>query len=275
MKQVFSEKFLNIDSSEIVEAINSVGYFTCEGALSSEFLSDIENDVEINRFSINKNQISGVYSENQYFLTNMLACSKAFFDYCTHEKVLNVCQEFMGDFFRLKAHRYYETYGNMRMAWHTDSKSSKGFDPITGLIFIAYVSDVNDGEFQYIQGSHEYSRNTGINDFSESLISGLQDKIVSFKMPKGSVIVYNTHGIHRAKPVYSSDFVRKSLFFQVDSNDKSEPILVNTSYISNIDDKLKMYLGFGRDGCNVPFPQTDLSTLPQSELVNLFSISRA
>lgn len=273
MSKIFSEKFLKVDSSEIVEAINLNGYYACEGALNSDFLKDIENDVEKHRFHVNKNQISGAYTGSQYFLTNILACSKAFFDYCTHQKVLNVCREFMGNFFRVKALRYYETYGNMRMAWHTDSKNSKGFEPITGLIFIAYISDVNDGEFQYIQGSHEYSRHTGINDFGEGFISNLPGSAVSFKMPKGSIIVYNTHGIHRAKPVFDSNFVRKSLFFQVDNNDKSEPILVNTSYFDQVDDTLKMYLGFGRDCSNIPFPETDVSTIPDDEMRNILTRS--
>lgn len=266
--QIFSEKFLNIDQSEIIFQINSNGYFAFEEALTPEFIENIEKDVKKSRFHINKNQISGAYTDSQYFLTNMLACSKVFFDYCTHQKVLSVCQKFMGDFFRLKALRYYETYGNMKMAWHTDNKNSQGFDPATGLIFIVYISNVEDGEFQYIKGSHEYSKNLGINDFNENFTSNFQDKIISFKMKKGSIIIYNTHGIHRAKPANDSNFIRKSLFFQVDNNDKSEPILINTSYLNNVDDTLKMYLGFGREANNIPFPETNISTIPEQKLRN-------
>lgn len=273
--KIFSDDFIDFDVKQIVSSIKSDGYFFFENALTQEFLESIERDVKDHRFTTNKNGISGAYTESQYFLTNMLACSKAFFDYCTHQKVVDVCQQFMGEFFRLKALRYYETYGNMRMMWHTDSKNSAGFDPASGLIFIAYISDVFDGEFQYIQGSHEYSRNSGKNDFDELLINNnSSDKIKSFKMIKGSVIIYNTHGIHRAKPTDNPNFVRKSLFFQVDGNDKSEPILVNTSYVERLDENLKMYLGFGRNGNNTPFPQTDESTIPDFELKNLIIKSK-
>jgi len=272
---VFSDSFLEVNPFDIVSAIKSDGYFCFEKAFTEEFIENIESDVKRNRFRPNKNGISGAYTESQYFLTNMLACSKSFFDYCTDQKVLDVCQSFMGNFFRLKTLRYYETYGSMRMMWHTDSKNSLGFDPITGLIFIAYISDVYDGEFQYIQGSHEYSMNAKKNDFDEFFVKeNLQDKIKSFKMPKGSVIIYNTHGIHRAKPAENSNFVRKSLFFQVDSNDRSEPILVNTSYFNKFDEIIKMYLGFGRDGSNISFPQTDESTIPDFELSNLIVNSK-
>ena len=123
--------------------------------------------------------------------------------------------------------------------------------------------------------SREQFKEAQKNDFDEFFVKeNLQDKIKSFKMPKGSVIIYNTHGIHRAKPAENSNFVRKSLFFQVDSNDRSEPILVNTSYFNKFDEIIKMYLGFGRDGSNISFPQTDESTIPDFELSNLIVNSK-
>ena len=42
------------------------------------------------------------------------------------------------------------------------------------------------------------------------------DSIISFKKPKGSLIVYNAYGVHRAKPSKDKSLIRKSLFFQVD-----------------------------------------------------------
>ncbi len=174
----------------------------------------------------------------------------------------------IGKLFRLKALRYYESYSNTRMQWHTDSKTSDRFAPIPGLIFIAYITYVFDGEFQYIRGSHKWSSSRMQNDFSEDFDS---NQVQSFKMPKGSVIIYNTHGIHRAKPSESSNFVRKSLFFQVDGNDNSEPLLINPSFMTNFDDRIKMYLGFGREASNIPFPHTDETTIPNFEIKNLIS----
>ena len=97
------------------------------------------------------------------------------------------------------------------------------------------------------------------------------DDVKSFKMPKGSIIVYNTHGIHRAKPSNSSNFVRKSLFFQVDGNDNSEPLLINPSFMTEFDERIRMYLGFGRKSSNTPFPHTDETTIPDFEVQNLIS----
>lgn len=265
---VFTENFIKLKNEDIVNSLNTDGYFAVENALTEDFISSIENDVANHRFLTNSNILSGGYTNSQYFLVNMLACSRAFFNYCTSPKVLDVCENLIGDLFRLKALRYYESYASTRMQWHTDSKTSVGFAPIPGLIFIAYITDVFDGEFQYVRGSHQWSSTKMQNDFYEDF--NLND-VKSFQMPKGSVIIYNTHGIHRAKPSNTSNFVRKSLFFQVDGNDNSEPLLINPSFMSNFDKRTKMYLGFGRVASNTPFPHTDETTIPNFELQNLIS----
>src|SRR5688572_19558435 len=67
--------------------------------------------------------------------------------------------------------------------------------------------------------------------------------VTNFKRAKGAVLIYDTYGIHRAKPVMNSTFVRKSLFFQVDSKmDSAEPILLNSAFIHSSDSKTMAYL---------------------------------
>src|SRR5207253_11372341 len=85
----------------------------------------------------------------------------------------------------------------------------------------------------------------------------------SFKMPSGSLVIYNTYGIHRAKPVKSGSFVRKSVFFQVDSEiENSEPIIVNTEFITETNNRIAMFLGFGKAARYEVFPNTNLDSLP-------------
>jgi ectoine hydroxylase-related dioxygenase (phytanoyl-CoA dioxygenase family) len=265
---IFTENFFSIKNEKIIESLSTDGYFAIEEALTEDFIDNIEKDVANHRFLTNSNILSGSYTNSQYFLVNMLACSRVFYEYCTNNKVLDICEKLIGDEFRLKALRYYESYSNTRMQWHTDSKTSAGFAPIPGLIFIAYITDVFDGEFQYVRGSHKWSSSMMQNDFLEDFNS---EQIQSFRMPKRSIIVYNTHGIHRAKPAETSSFIRKSLFFQVDGNNNSEPLLINPSFITNLDERIKMYLGFSREASNTPFPHTDETTIPNFELKNLIS----
>ena len=136
----------------------------------------------------------------------MLAVSKSFFNYCTHEKLLDICTNFLGDEYRLKALRYYENFGGQLMQWHTDNRyydENKKGDTNTktpGLIFLAYVSDVEDGEFQYIKGSHLWSAENQHNDYTREYVEkNFSKDIVGFKKPRGSIVIYNTFGIHRAQ----------------------------------------------------------------------------
>jgi len=282
-QQIFNKEFLDLDFELISDEINKNGFFSFDGALSENFINNIKNDVADSGLSLNKNNVAGVYFThgNQFFLTHMLAVSKSFFNYCTNKKVLDICTNYMGEGFRLKALRYYENFGGQVMQWHTDNRyydgsNKDGINTKTpGLIFLAYISDVNDGEFQYIKGSHKWSLENKHNDYSiEYVEKNYKNEIVGFKKPKGSIVIYNTHGVHRAKPSKDKKLVRKSLFFQVDKElEHSEPILVKTEYMNNFDERSKLYLGFGKKTGMEMYPNTSLETLPINKKV-FFEISK-
>lgn len=265
-KNIFTNVFQEIEIDNVVNEINENGYFEFENALTSEAVSKIEKEAKT-KFDINQNKISGVYYEKQYYYTNLLTISKTFYDFVTSNFILETCKRYLGNSFRLKALRYYETYGGHHMQWHTDNKTDKGFAPIPGLIFIFYVSDVENGQFQYIKGSHTWSGKKAYSNYSDDFINkNYKDKIKNFKLSKGSLIIYNTYGIHRAEPVFKNNFTRRSVFLQVDSNiENSEPIILNTKFITEMNDKISMFLGFGKPSNYEVFPKTSLKTLPLSK----------
>jgi len=275
--QIFNEEFLNLDFKLISDEIKKNGFFSFDKAVSENFINNIKNDVGACGLSLNKNYVGGVYFTHghQFFLTHMLAVSKSFFNYCTHKKILDVCTDYMGDGYRLKALRYYENLGGQAMHWHTDNRYYDGSekDGINtkkpGLIFLTYISDVDDGEFQYVRGSHKWSTENNFNDYSADYINkNYKNEIESFKKPRGSLVIYNTHGVHRAKPSANKKFVRKSLFFQVDKElGNSEPILLKTEFLNNFDDKTKLYLGFGKKAGMELYPNTNLHTMPLNKKV--------
>ncbi len=270
---MFTDKFLSVSTSVISGAMKNVGFFFMESALTEEFMEKILADVENYSFSVNRNWVGGVYANRQYYLTHMLACSESFTNLVTSEKVLAICDDILGSSYRLKALRYYETYGKHKMQWHTDNKTDRGFAHIPGLIFVAYLVDVNDGEFQYVRGSHRSSGETAYSDYTDNYIDTNHAKdIVSFKASAGAVVIYDTYGIHRAKPVTKSNFVRKSLFFQVDSKiDSAEPILLNPAFLHAIDNRTMAYLGFGLPSEYQIYPQTSINSLPIGK-VNFLSV---
>ena len=233
---LFNKEFLNIDIEFVTKQLHDKGYFAFKNAITKSAIDSIEYDATKSKLSLNKNEIGGVYAEKQYYLTNLLSVSKTFYDFVTSKFVFDVCKKHLGSEFRLKALRYYETYGGHHMQWHTDNKTDKGFAQIPGIIFIFYISDVEDGQFQYIEGSHLWSGEKAYSDYSDEFIDkNHKEKIRDFKYPSGSLIIYNTYGIHRAKPVFSKEFIRKSVFFLIDSETiNSEPIILNTKFITNL-----------------------------------------
>lgn len=262
--QIFTKDFLNHAEQNISEELEKNGYFCFENALTEEFITAIFESIEKNRFGINNNWVRGVYTESQYYFTHMLPVSKEFYSYVTHEKVMRISKRILGDQIRLKAMRYYETMGGHQMQWHSDNKTDKGFAHIPGIILICYLVDVNDGEFQYVSGSHEWSGTRAYSDYTDDEIEGkFADQIVSFKKPAGSIVIYNTYGVHRAKPIKDKNYTRKSLFFQVDSDMKSaEPIILNPSFCEDLTDEKKNYLGFDMDSNYQIFPNTKLKDHP-------------
>jgi hypothetical protein len=101
-----------------------------------------------------------------------------------------------------------------------------------------------------------------------------KEMIRDFKLPAGSLIIYNTYGIHRAKPVQEVNFTRKSVFFQVDSEiENSEPIIVNTEFITEVNDDVAMFLGFGKPSNYSVFPVTSFESLPFTKNIFLLFLS--
>lgn len=268
---LFTKEFLNLDLDNIYIELKEKGYFAFPNAINSNVISNIYQDATKHKINLNNNEITGVYTEKQYFLTNLLTISKTFYEFVTSKIVFDICKKFLGDKFRLKALRYYETYGKHHMQWHTDNKTDREFAHIPGIIFIFYLSDVEDGQFQYLEGSHLWSGEKAYNNYTDEFIKkNYSEKIKNFKFPSGSLIIYDTYGIHRAKPVFDKNFIRKSVFFQVDSEvENSEPIILNTTFITKVDSDLKMFLGFGKKSNYEVHPKTSINSLPLNKVTRI------
>lgn len=264
---LFSESFLSVPDATIVKAIKTDGVFCARAALTENFLNSICEDVARTGHGLNRNWISPVYTRDQLFLCHMFAVSRSFVRFSTHPRFFELFDQILGSSYRLKVHRYYETYGGHYMGWHTDNRSESAFAHVPGLIVLAYISDVDDGEFQFIRRSQSWSAKMGHNDYADQFVEqNCYKDILSFKGPRGTLIIYDTYGIHRAKPVKIGKFVRKSILFQIDgAAEASEPLLINPEYIDDLDDRMKGYLGFGQPSGLSLWPQTDLSTMPLSK----------
>ena len=266
---IFNDKFININREEIFSALDIEGVFFFKNAVKVNFLDTILTEIDNNKFSVNENWASGVYTEKQYYVKHLLGCSKSFYSLSSSSSIFDICDEFFKGEYRLKSFRYYETYFNHKMEWHTDNKISNKagneFKEIPGIIFIVYLNDVQDGEFQFVKKSHKLSNVKAYNVYTnEQILQEFKNDFASFKGTKGDLVIYNTYGIHRAKPVIDNkNFVRKSLFFQIDANlSSAEPSLINPSYFDKLDNKTLKYFGFGLPTESRTYPDTNIKRLP-------------
>lgn len=272
-RSLFTPEFLSVKPADVVRAIEDVGFFSFERALSAEFLGRLQQELAQHKPAVNINDAAPVWWNEQYFFPHALSCSRSYFDYVTAEPLRRISAERFGRGFRLKCHRYYETGPGHSMVWHADNVTNEGVvNDSDGLIYILYVNDVEDGEFQLVTGSYRERKSgkwsyTYTNEFIEREFG---DRVRSFRMPAGSLIIYDTYGIHRAKPIVSPTFVRKSIFFQVDKSDAfAEKLLLNPSFFQRRDEDLLDYLGFGKPHDFPANPRTTIDHMPFPQLARL------
>jgi len=264
----------DINKFEILSDLKTKGYCTIESFIAPEIIKEIENDVTKNRYSLNENIQNGIYYETQYYFMNLLSDSKKCYDFITSNLALDLSKEYLGDAYRLRAIRYYETMSGHVMKWHSDNKKERKKMNFNGLIFIIYVSDVDEGEFQFIEGSHKFSNKFDSPEVDDEFINeNYSELIKSFKLQKGSLVIYDASGIHRAKPFKNNNYVRKSLYFQVDAyEENSEKIILNTKFLNNLTPEIKKMLGFGKENNYPAYPSTNLNRLPiNSKILRIVS----
>ena len=255
---------INISKSEILNDLKTKGYCAIESFITPEVIKEIENEVTKNRYSLNENVQNGIYYETQYYFMNLLSDSKKCYDFITSNFVLDISKKYLGNIYRLRATRYYETMSGHIMKWHTDNKQERKKIKFTGLIFIIYVCDVDEGEFQFIEGSHKFSNKFDSPEINNEFVNkNYSESIKSFKLPKGSLLIYDATGIHRAKPFKNKKYVRKSLYFQIDAYDEnSEKILLNPKFLNSITPEIEQLFGFGKENSYPLYPKTNLNRLP-------------
>ena len=275
---MFSAQFDAVSAHQIAESVATNGYFVFEKALTDDYVNALLAEIDFDRVSVNTNDVGVVFSGPQRFLTHCLAVSQLAYEVTTARKVLDICNAYFQERYKLTNHRVYKNTRMSHMPWHTDNNRQTG-DRLTskhtmpGLLFIFYLTDMTQNAFQYVKGSQHWSQNHDEIYLSDRFIEQhYQDEIETFPLPKGSFIICNIHGVHRAEPFRNKNYSRSILLFQVDQVGNGyvghgEKNLVNTAYITDPTPELMDYLGFGFRTDYPAFPNTSIATmLPQDIL---------
>ncbi|NEO44052.1 MAG: phytanoyl-CoA dioxygenase family protein [Moorea sp. SIO4A3] len=271
-----------IPTPKILNNLSKKGYFFIENAVDLKVANQLLQEVNIDNLSVNKNEIGGVYSGNQKFLSNCLTRSKIAYDLITSPKVLDICSSYLPARYQLISHQFAQTRRGLNMLWHTDNNQQLDSKVLVkhqmpGLIFIIYLSEQNISPFQYIEGSHLWSSKYD----SERYISDAwvqkhyRKDIRTFEMKKGDLIIFDLHGFHRARPFQDRNHVRNIFQFQVEQINENylghgEQNLVNVGFIDNPSPDILNYLGFGIPRKYPILPKTSIVTMSMPELISLY-----
>ncbi|MDZ8055058.1 MAG: phytanoyl-CoA dioxygenase family protein [Aulosira sp. ZfuVER01] len=278
---MFNADFSKISTSQIVEDLKNKGYFVFEQALTEQYIEEMLQEVDFNQILVNTNDVGVVLAQSYKFLTHCLANSKKTYDLITSQKVLEICKNYFNDNYKLTNHRIFQVNRNSYMPWHTDNNLQKGNQlsdkhNMPGLLFLFYLSDVSKNAFQYVKNSHKWSQqyNTEIYLSDSFIEKNYQQEILSFPMKKGTIIVCDIHGVHRAEPFQDKKYIRTSLLFQVDQVgsqylEHGEKNIVNTEYLDNLNSEVMDYLGFGFKRSYPAFPNSSVATMLPKDILLL------
>jgi Phytanoyl-CoA dioxygenase (PhyH) len=278
---MYLNQFKNVSTSDIVSSIRENGFYFSENVLTELYTDQLLAEVDFDHVLINHNDVGVVRSGTQRFLTHCLAKSKKAYDLVTAQNILDICNAYFTDRYQLTNHRFCQTRGEFHMPWHTDNNLQNqgklcGKHQMPGLLFLFYLSDQNLSPFQYIEDSHRWSEQYDHEIYlSDRWVEAHhQQNILTFMMPKGSLIICDTHGIHRAAPFQDRHHIRNILLFQVDQvGDEyighGEQNLIDTEFIDHLSPEVFDYLGFGVKRNYPAFPSSSVATMPMGDLIDL------
>ena len=266
---MYSEDLKKIDPYIISNQIKKDGYFFYNEALDKDFLNKILSEANL-EYQINFNDNLPVNFFGQKFNTSILATSLSCYNLITDEKVRKVSKLVLGENFRLKAQRYYESGYKYRLGWHTDNKTvSGGMTGSNGIVFIYYLCDTFDGQLEGIEGSHKFSSLTKKNSFTDDEINkSYSNNVRSFPGKAGSLIITHTHLIHGTKIIKDKKFRRKSIFFQIDDDmENAEKKYINPAFMTNHSNEILNFLGVGMPDNYSCVPQSNIRTASNTFLL--------
>ncbi|QIR40480.1 phytanoyl-CoA dioxygenase family protein [Tolypothrix sp. PCC 7910] len=278
---MYNTSFTKISTSQIVNDLKDKGYFVFEQALNKSYVEEMLQEVDFNQILVNTNDVGVVTAQSYKFLTHCLANSKKAYEIITSQKILDICKNYFTDNYKLTNHRIFQVSRNSHMPWHTDNNLQIGNQlsdkhDMPGLLFLFYLSDVTKNAFQYVKNSHKWSQKyNGEIYLSDSFIEkNYQQEILAFPMQKGTIIICDIHGVHRAEPFQDKNYTRTSLLFQVDQVGSQyighgEKNIVNTEYLDNLSPEVMDYLGFGFKRNYPAFPNSSVSTMPPKDILSL------
>jgi ectoine hydroxylase-related dioxygenase (phytanoyl-CoA dioxygenase family) len=250
-----------MNKKEIINRIDSEGFAVIEDFISRKTLDKFMPEVyrRFNRLSYNGTK-GYVKVPGQKYLQDTLTVHDEILKIYLHPLIIDCCEEYTGKPVHLSDYRIYQNLEGNHMPWHVDNKQTMPDHTQTmldykGLIALVYLDDVDHGPFQLVRGSHLWA--SAFNkEMWDDVVEKYSKDIVSFNNQKaGTLILYDTRGIHRAEP-FQKGTPRTALLAQYADFDKpaGEPIFINTEHLSGLSERSVQVLRFGKKASSPTWP---------------------
>lgn len=212
------------------------------------------------------NDIDGYEKTEPYrhMVQDVLTLDQGFVDTALHPTILETLREYIGEGVQLVEAKGWKSIPTTRdfHGWHGDAwyDQSKVTDTIPREVKLGlYLTDVKSGFFEYVRGSHRKQAPRTVSD--EEVTAFPESEIVQAKGRAGTVILFDTSGIHRQsvpmlEPRWAVFYNYHDASVPLQREDvtyyRYHPLILNAAFLGDLDDEKSRVLGFGDQRNYVP-----------------------
>jgi len=199
------------------------------------------------------------YQQNEKWrllIEDLLTLSPAFLFPVLNDSLMEVCRQYIGNNFQMTEARGWQTIRTNRNfhGWHNDAwydVQACGTPPAQLKMGI-YLSDVDSGEFCYVETTHKQKLTP--DHWNDKQVKNMNLPVRHVKGKAGTIFLFDTCGIHRQNsPILNK---RNVIFFNFhdpaipiqaldQSYNRYAPLLLNAAFLKNLTKEQERILGFG------------------------------
>ena len=243
---------------QLKQELDEKGIVLLENQLPAEVLSQMQQTFERQLAHPQFNTWSG-YQQNEKWrllIEDLLTLSPAFLYPVLNDDLMSVFREYIGDGFQMTEARGWETIKTNRNfhGYHDDGwyDVDKCAEPPSQLKLGVYLTDVESGEFCYVEKSH--SQKLKPDHWNMEQVEAMGMKVNHVMAKAGSMFIFDTSGIHRQNsPVLDP---RRAILYNFHDPsapiqatdveyDRYAPLLLNAAFLKDLTKEQERILGFG------------------------------
>jgi hypothetical protein len=211
------------------------------------------------------NDVDGYEKTERYrhMVHDVLTLDQGFVDVAVHPLVKELARRYIGPAFELVEAKGWKSLPTRREfhGWHGDAwyDQDRVKDIPRELKLAMYLTDVRNGHFAYIRGTHGKQAPRSVKAWEVADVP--PDRITPMLGPAGSAFLFDTSGIHRqTAPILEErwavflNYHDPSVPLQTEDVEyyRYHPLLLNAAFLGGLDEEDRRVLGFGNKTNYIP-----------------------